>query len=58
MKKSSMGRQAEQGLEKLFGADGCISGCACDSVTAGYYDGRAAKSRLAGRRGLYGGIQG
>lgn len=28
MKKGSMGWQAEQGLEKLFGSDGCISGCA------------------------------
>ena len=28
MKKSSTGWQAEQGLEKLFGADGCISSCA------------------------------
>lgn len=60
MKKSSTEWQAEKGLEKLFGADGCISGCASNrgqSEIMTTWAGRQ-KGTLQEGEDMYGGIQG
>lgn len=60
MKKSFTVWQAEWGLEKLFGADGCISGYAIDSGTAGNTSVWAVwqTAALQERREVHGSIQG